>query len=228
MKKIRTVIVEDDLKISELHKRFTEKVEGFEVIGIANSLPNGEEMVDVLEPELVLLDLFFPEGNGMQLLKKMREKGKSVDVILITAAKEVGSLQEALRGGAFDYLVKPVIFDRFKASLEKFRTYRTELMKNSVLEQQMIDRLIHPASEAPDEGGLPKGIDPITLRKICAVFEEEGADGYSAEDVGRKINASRNTARRYLEYLLASGFLYADIDYGTVGRPERIFRRMTI
>ncbi|MCD8566865.1 MAG: hypothetical protein LRY50_00330 [Geovibrio sp.] len=41
-----------------------------------------------------------------------------MDVILITAAKEVGSLQEALRGGAFDYLVKPVIFDRFKASLE--------------------------------------------------------------------------------------------------------------
>ncbi|MCD8566864.1 MAG: response regulator [Geovibrio sp.] len=70
MKKIRTVIVEDDIKISELHKRFTEKVEGFEVIGIANSLPDGEEMVDVLEPELVLLDLFFPEGNGMQLLKK--------------------------------------------------------------------------------------------------------------------------------------------------------------
>ncbi len=140
----------------------------------------------------------------------------------------MGSLQEALRGGAFDYLVKPVIFDRFKASLEKFRTYRTELMKNSVLEQQMIDRLIHPVSEAQDENSLPKGIDPITLKKICAVFEEEGADGFSAEDVGRKINASRNTARRYLEYLLASGFLYADIDYGTVGRPERIFRRMSI
>ncbi len=63
MKRIRTVIVEDDIKISELHKRFTEKVEGFEVIGIANSLPDGEEMVDVLEPELVLLDLFFPEGR---------------------------------------------------------------------------------------------------------------------------------------------------------------------
>lgn len=228
MKRIRTVIVEDDLKISELHKRFTEKVEGFEVVGIANSLADGEEMVDLLEPELVLLDLFFPEGNGMQLLKNMRAKGKSVDVILITAAKEVSSLQEALRGGAFDYLVKPVIFDRFKASLEKFRTYSTELTRNAVLEQQMIDKLIHPASETQDEGGLPKGIDPITLRKICAVFDESGADGFSAEEVGKKINASRNTARRYLEYLLASGFLYADIDYGTVGRPERIFRKMSI
>jgi len=228
MKRIRTVIVEDDLKISELHKRFTEKVEGFEVVGIANSLADGEEMVDLLEPELVLLDLFFPEGNGMQLLRNMRAKGKSVDVILITAAKEVSSLQEALRGGAFDYLVKPVIFDRFKASLEKFRTYSTELTRNAVLEQQMIDKLIHPASETPDEGGLPKGIDPITLRKICAVFDESGADGFSAEEVGKKINASRNTARRYLEYLLASGFLYADIDYGTVGRPERIFRKMSI
>lgn len=226
MKSIRVVIVEDDIKISDLHRRFTEKVEGFEVVGIANTLADGEEMVDILEPELVLLDLFFPEGSGMSLLWNMRQKGKSVDIILITAAKEVNTLQEALRGGAFDYIVKPVIFDRFKASLEKFKTYRLEVSRNAVLEQQMIDQLIHtPRTDTIDETSVPKGIDPITLKKICAVFEEDTEKGYSAEEVGKKIKASRNTARRYLEYLLTSGFLYADIDYGTVGRPERIFYR---
>lgn len=224
MNKIRTVIVEDDIKISDLHRRFTEKVEGFEVVGIANSLEDGEAMVDILEPELVLLDLFFPEGSGMNLLKNLRQKGKSVDIILITAAKEVNTLQEALRGGAFDYIVKPVIFERFKSSLEKFAAYRLELSRNSVMEQQMIDQFIH-RSDPAEETSPPKGIDPITLKKICAVFEENKKSGFSAEDVGKKIKASRNTARRYLEYLLSSGFLYADIDYGTVGRPERIFYR---
>ncbi len=226
MKTIKTVIVEDDIKISELHRRFTEKVSGFEVVGIANTLKDGEEMVEILEPELVLLDLFFPEGSGMDLLWNMRKKGISVDIILITASKDVNTLQEALRGGAFDYIVKPVIFDRFKSSLEKFYSYRTELSRHSVVEQQMIDQIIHsPRHETADEAGVPKGIDPITLRKICAVFDDNSGKGFSAEEMGTMIKASRNTARRYLEYLLSSGYLYADIDYGTVGRPERVFYR---
>ena len=225
MNTIRTLIIEDDIKISELHRRFLEKVGGFEIIGIANSLADGEYMIENLDPELVLLDLFFPDGNGIDFLKKTRQQGKSVDFILITAAKEAHLLQDALRGGIFDYIVKPVIFDRFKASLEKFRNFRHELTRCTILEQQVIDNIIHPAAEAAEAADSPKGIDPITLKKVCGVFENTDGKGFSAEEVGKIIGASRNTARRYLEYLLSSGFLYADIDYGTVGRPERIFYR---
>jgi len=225
MKKIRVLIVEDDIKISELHKRFTEKVEGFSVEGIANTIQDALDMADILEPDLVLLDLFFPEGNGMQFLWDVRKTGKSIDIILITAAKEAHSVQEALRGGAFDYIVKPVIFDRFKTALEKYREYRIELEQNPIFEQANIDHLIRShSSENYEESGLPKGIDPITLKKIYTVFEDRG-EGVSADEVGKKIGASRNTARRYLEYLVSVGYLFADIDYGAVGRPERKFHR---
>jgi response regulator of citrate/malate metabolism len=53
---------------------------------------------------------------------------------------------------------------------------------------------------------------------------EKAQEALSAEEVGKLIGASRNTARRYLDYLTSNGFVEVDIDYGTVGRPEKRFR----
>jgi len=224
---IRVLIVEDDLRISELHRRFTEKTEGFEVVGIANTLADAAEMAEVLAPDLVLLDLFFPEGSGMELLRRLRAGDAPTDVILITAAREMASLQEALRGGVFDYIIKPVFFPRFQEALLKYREYAARMRSGGTLEQQDVDRLLraHPAHEA-EEAQLPKGIDPLTLRKVRQVFESAEVRDLNAEEVGERIGVTRSTARRYLEQLIAEGFLAADLLYGVVGRPERrYFRR---
>lgn len=224
---IRVLIVEDDLRISELHRRFTEKTESFEVVGIANTLADAEEMAEVLAPDLVLLDLFFPEGNGMELLRRLRAGAAPTDVILITAAREMATLQEALRGGVFDYIIKPVFFPRFQEALLKFREYATRIHSGGTLEQQDVDRLLraHPTHEI-EEATLPKGIDPLTLRKVRQVFESMEVRDLNAEEVGERIGVTRSTARRYLEQLIAEGFLAADLLYGVVGRPERrYFRR---
>lgn len=49
----------------------------------------------------------------------------------------------------------------------------------------------------------------------------------SAEDLGEKVGASRNTARRYLEYLAETGIVDVTIDYGKIGRPEKKFILMS-
>jgi len=224
---IRLLIVEDDQRISELHRRFVEKTPGFEVVGVANTLEAAFEMVELLAPELILLDLFFPEGSGMDLLRALRAGDRRIDAILITAAREVGALQEALHGGVFDYLVKPVYFDRFQESLHKYRDYFGRLQSGGSLEQQEIDRLFHPqaASESPART-LPKGIDPLTLTKIRQVFDDPAITNLNADEVGKQVGVSRITARRYLEFLIGEGVLTADLLYGAVGRPERrYFRR---
>jgi len=224
---IRLLIVEDDQRISELHRRFVEKTPGFVVEGVANTLEQAFEMVELLEPELILLDLFFPEGSGMELLRAIRAGERRIDVILITAAREVSALQEALHGGVFDYLVKPVYFDRFQEALGKYRDYYGQLQTGGTLEQQDIDRLFHPqtSGEGPVRT-LPKGIDALTLGKVRQVFEAAEVKDLSADEVGRQIGVSRITARRYLEFLIGEGFLAADLLYGAVGRPERrYFRR---
>lgn len=216
------LIVEDDPKIAEIHRHFTEKVPGFQVAGIAGSLEDAEKMSGLLEPDLILLDLYFPEGRGTEILWKLRARQQATDVILITAAKELDPLQEAMRGGVFDYILKPVMFPRFQEALERFREHRHNLQSDTSLDQQDIDRLLHPYKESkPGEPSLPKGVDPLTLKKVRAVFDQSHPEGFSAEEVGNRIGTSRTTARRYLEYLTASGQLSAELMYGAVGRPER-------
>ena len=67
---------------------------------------------------------------------------------------------------------------------------------------------------------LPKGIDALTLEKVLGVFSEKEKP-LSAEEVGDILGASRTTARRYLEYLVSTEKLKAEVSYGSVGRPER-------
>ncbi|QJT08741.1 response regulator [Oceanidesulfovibrio marinus] len=223
MKEIRVLIVEDDPRIADLHRRFTERVEGFAVAGIAEGLSDAMDMVDSLQPDLVLLDLYFPEGTSMDLLHHIRGQGMETDVIYITAAKEVAPLRQAMRGGVFDYIIKPVIASRFHESLEKYRWYRSRLSHMDVVEQCTVDSL-RPAAKNIGEGkeDLPKGIDALTLEKICAVFHSKDASaGLSAEDVAARVGVSRSTSRRYLEYLVSVDFLVPDVVYGSVGRPER-------
>ena len=219
---LKVLIVEDDPKIAEIHRYFTEKVVDFNVCGIANSLDDAEKMSELLEPDLILLDLYFPEGLGTDILWKIRARHQGTDVILITAAKELETLQDAIRGGVFDYILKPVMFPRFKEALERFKEYRERMTKNATLDQNEIDRLLHPYKDSsPGEPSYPKGIDPLTLKTISTVFTRHHPDGFSAEEVGQLIGASRTTARRYLEYLTANGHLSAELIYGAVGRPER-------
>ena len=216
------LIVEDDPKIAEIHRHFTEKVAGFSVCGIADTLEDAEKMAHLLEPDLVLLDLYFPEGLGTEILWKIRARRQATDIILITAAKELDPLQEAIRGGVFDYIIKPVMFPRFQEALERFSKHRQQLQTETTLNQQDVDRLLHPyKGSSPGETEYPKGIDPLTLKKVRAVFTQSPPEGLSADEVGQLIGASRTTARRYLEYLTAGGQLTAELIYGAVGRPER-------
>ncbi len=223
---VRVLVVEDDLRISDLHRRFIEKLDDFEVVGIANRIADAEEMLEVLQPDLVLLDLFFPEGNGMDLLRHIRAGEQPCDVILITAAREMASLQEALRRGVFDYIIKPVSLPRFEEALQKFLDYFSRSRSGGTLDQRDVDRLLHPKLASEDgSGAIPKGIDPLTLAKVRQVFDDPQVKDLNAQAVGQAVGISRSTARRYLEFLASEGFLQADLIYGVVGRPERRYLR---
>ena len=225
---LKILIAEDDPQIAEIQRRFVERIDGFEVIGISHSTQDAQDMLDVFQPDLVLLDIHFPDGSGLDLLKTLRSSDAQTDVIMITAAKEVDSLSEALRLGVFDYVLKPLVFDRLSGALNQYLSHKTTLSNQaSELSQQDVDQLLSRHRESKNSSitleALPKGIDQITLDKILSVFKES-KEALSAEQVGEKIGSSRTTARRYLEYLVGQERLNADISYGTVGRPERRYK----
>ncbi|WP_415881672.1 response regulator [Neptuniibacter sp. QD34_54] len=232
MSDIRVVIAEDDQQIAEIQKRFLERISGFELVGIAHGLEEAEDLVEVLQPELLLLDIQFPTGTGLDLLRKLRSGNQGTDVILITAAKEVETLREALRGGVFDYILKPLVFDRLQETLENYQLHLKKLQAMELLAQSDVDTVLPRSSGQSSSlstvtgvARLPKGIDGITLDKVRNVFCAVNTP-LNAEEVGGEIGASRTTARRYLEFLVSTNELSAEVNYGSVGRPERRYAQI--
>jgi two-component system CitB family response regulator len=228
MNPIRTIIAEDDPRIAEIQHRFVEKLDAFEAIGLAHSLEDCREMIDILEPDLVLLDIHFPDGNGLDFLKSLRDENRNIDVILVTAARDVESVKSAMHGGVFDYIVKPLEFSRMRDSLSRYRDHFERLNALDTVQQSDIDGLL-PRTKTDNPANrpaslLPKGIDALTLNKVRELFQSL-PDSRGAEMVGQNIGISRTTARRYLEYLVSTNELVVDVSYGGVGRPERHYCR---
>ncbi|MDF2791895.1 MAG: two-component system response regulator [Neobacillus sp.] len=225
---IEVLIVEDDLRIAEIQKRFLEQIEGFQAVGIAASYLEAKTLIDILQPDLLLLDVYFPDMNGIDLLKETKQQSKQMDVIMITATKEIHRVQEAISIGVFDYIIKPVVFDRFRQSLLRYKEYHGNLIQlgrdNTHVTQQQVDKLLRKEADGAgnEKSNLPKGIDPLTLEKVMEVLGKVEY-GLTAEIVAKEIGVSRTTARRYLEHLVYNESIEADLSYGTVGRPERVY-----
>ena len=218
------LIIEDDFYIADITKQFVSKIAGFSVVG---TFRTGKEASDFLAtcdklPDLLFLDVFIPDVKGLELFWTIRKAYTEVDVIMMTAAKEVETIEETLRGGIFDYIVKPVDFSRIEKSLLRYKEQKKLLASKTKMEQEEIDKLTGLFSSRSDKDAsqLPKGIDRLTLEKVQAIFHSKKV-GLTAVEVGKHIGASRSTARRYLEYLTSIDELEAKLIYGEVGRPER-------
>jgi two-component system CitB family response regulator len=141
---------------------------------------------------------------------------------MVTAASEVDVVRHALRGGVFDYIVKPLTFDRFRESLVHYRNKLGQWEENDRLSKEAIESLWNrDRTSSSKEESLPKGIDPLTLEKIAKGLSKTNENGMTAEELSKVSGVSRSTARRYLEYLISQKKVYAELIYGNVGRPER-------
>lgn len=222
MDEIRVLIVEDDPMVAEINKNFTEAVEGFAVQGIAR---NGSEALSLLAArpvDLVILDIYLPEKNGIEVLADIRRQERPLDVIMITAADDSATVTAALRQGVVAYIAKPFKFERYRSVLEAYRNFRQKSQKKKTLGQEDIDRLFvtNPGEVLQD---TPKNFNAQTLSSILAYMTAQ-TNFQSAEEIAAGVGLSRVTARRYLEYLVEKRQVQRVMDYLTVGRPMHRFK----
>jgi DNA-binding response OmpR family regulator len=102
---MRILIVEDSEKVAALiAKRLRENLF---VVDPVKTVDEAMGALEVVEYDLVVLDLTLPDGNGVEVLRSLRKKGKSVPVLIETARDDVTPRVEALDQGADEYIVKP-------------------------------------------------------------------------------------------------------------------------
>lgn len=220
-KQIEILIIEDDKRISDIHRRFIEKLEGFQVIGAANTAEEAKDWILSFKPDLILLDVYLPDALGTDLLAIIQSHSPETDIIFITAAAESEIVKKAFRSGVADYILKPLTFEKFKESLLGYKSKREILAAEGSVEENLIKSLWNKTMTSPmSDITPPKGIDPITKEKVVDYIKKV-ENGITAESLGGAVGISRSTARRYLEYLASEKLVYAELIYGTVGRPER-------
>lgn len=220
---IRTLIIEDDFRVAEIHAAFVERLAGFVVVGTAHSAAEGVALTASLQPDLVLLDMYLPDRSGLDVLGELRSPERvPVDVIVITAAKDVDTLRAALQSGVTHYLVKPFAFESFRQRLTAYKALHERLAATGDVDQGDIDEIIRLLrTESPK--ALPKGLSPVTLEVIKSALHEAAGD-LSALEVAQRTGASRVTSRRYLDHLVKAGSVVVTMRYGFSGRPEHRYR----
>ena len=100
MERINVLIVEDDPMVLDIHKRFISSIEGFQISGTARNGSMAIKALDNKAIDLVILDIYMPVLDGIEVLKRICQTGKDVDIILITAAQEGNTVKEVVRYGA--------------------------------------------------------------------------------------------------------------------------------
>ncbi|EON73402.1 response regulator [Lysinibacillus sphaericus] len=225
---IHVLLIEDDPMVREVNRQFIEQIEGFSLVGYAGNGIEGIDKIKELKPELVFMDIFMPEQDGIITLGKIREEHLAVDVIAVTAANDMSTVQRILHLGVYDYIMKPFTFERIEQTLKNYQAYKVKITSMQDLTQHDVDHLmqqrIPERTSAPqvnqtieiDE--LPKGFNRATLDKVLA-YIQGSKEAVSAEEVSTYIGTARVTARRYLDFLEKQNLLKVDIQYGSVGRP---------
>ncbi|MTI71929.1 MAG: response regulator [Firmicutes bacterium] len=223
---IKVLIVEDDPMVTEINQRFLEKIEGFSLYKSVNSIEDAKEAILKGNPNLILLDIFFPQGRGIELLKWIRTNDLKSDVILITADKSMDTVEEAFRYGAIDYLIKPFVFNRFKEALLQYKNRLKNFENIEKVEQNIIDKYTLNKESNDETSDIKdiKGFSKHTYQKVLNYIKSMNNRAFSAQEIADKIGVSRITARRYLDYLERENKVILELEYGKVGRPKNKYR----
>lgn len=223
MAKIKILIVEDELLLAEMHAEYIKAYPACDKVWLAGNLAEARKMIEYMKPDLILLDNYLPDGKGIDLVHELLQERNSADIVFTTAASDMETVSEAIRLGVFDYLVKPIAYERLGQTLDRYIQRKSVLQGANKTNQSQIDDMFNTYARGESKEELPTGIDAITLDKVLALFAVPDAE-YTAESIAETIKLSRTTARRYLEYCLAQRKIEAEIEYGKVGRPQRIYR----
>ncbi|MGU8379335.1 response regulator [Clostridium perfringens] len=213
----KILIVEDDPMVALINKRFLENMGFRDILG---PVQTEEEIIKVLDKEeidLILLDVYLPKKNGIDILKSLRYKKYLTDVIMITAANSVEEVKRAFAYGVTDYLVKPFEFERFEEAINKYKQKNNLLNKREALSQQDIDVISKSLEEKIE---LPKGLNQKTLDRIMEFLKENQGKVWTLREIAYELKISNVTIKKYMDYLEDVKKVNVTLTSGNVGRPE--------
>lgn len=196
---------------------------------------NGRQALDLLEagdldPDVVLMDIRMPIMTGLQALPRVRELVPMSPVIMLTAFGDLDTGLDAMKKGAFDYLVKPSSLDRIRETIEKALGYRAILQEKAReerrKEQYRLDLERRVESTYQELGSIYGRLREMNLQTAHALAEAvEAKDRYTKGHcervrwISERIGHFLGLADDEIEQLEYAALLH---DIGKIGIPDSI------
>ncbi len=192
MSKISILLVDDHAVVREGVRMLLTSQPDIDVIGEASGSKEGRAKAEELGPDIVLIDISMPDGNGAKVAQELQQSIPETRVIFLTRHDDQGYLQQAMRAGAKGYVLKKA------APYELLNAIRTvadgQIYVDPSLAGEYMGRLNKPAAEPPS--GVMRALSPREEQVLRLI-----ALGYSNQEIAGQLGVSVKT----VEYQRARG-----------------------
>src|ERR671926_224389 len=219
----RLLIADDDVAVRSVLSEFLSADYDCEAVGSAEE---ALALLEACEFQLVLSDIAMPGMSGLELIPRVKQHAPDALVIVVSGSQEIESAVEALRAGAFDYLVKPFDLEHLQFAVRRALEHQRLLAAKRSYETYL-ERMIEQRTEELD-GALRscESAYRMTLKALVAALETRDSEthGHSERVVNFSLRLGREMGldkeqMRSLEF----GSLLHDI--GKIGVPDAILRK---
>ena len=185
----RTILITEDEDIIRTTLGEFLTAEGFEVT-MASTCEEALEVSRERDFEVAICDVQLPDGDGVQLMRRLQKINNGLFTLIITAYATVENAVEAFTAGAFDYLTKPVLFDDLRNKLNRLYQFRDLYLENQKLRKELAR-----GDQFSDIIGTSKALEEVqsTIRKVAVTNSNVllvGETGTGKELFARAVHAA--------------------------------------
>jgi two-component system LytT family response regulator len=216
MKLIRAVVIDDEFYNRDLIMKLVLKIsENFEIIGIAENIEEGFELINLLKPDVVFLDIKMPGGSGFDLLRKF--ENPDFEIVFITGFDEYAI--KAFDFNALDYILKPIDTSKLKSTLNKVsaRVYNKQLLSGNIKQALQSYNTNNIISKIPVH--FQDKVYLLDIDQIISIQTEDGYTSFKACSHANKLISSKQLSDfafiidDYLNFLKLSKSVYINLNY---------------
>jgi DNA-binding NarL/FixJ family response regulator len=194
---LRVMLVDDHALVrSAVRQALT--APGVEVVGEGSSADDALDMAPQLRPDVLLLDINLPDGDGLRVLRELRPRLPETKIVMLTVSTDRRDLMDAILAGAAGFLTKDLSPDALLRSVLGLR--RGDLPMSRAMAAEVVRSLAGKAPAARREGGTSNALDALSVRERDVL--RHLAEGHTDREIGEQLGISPRTVETHVGSIL--------------------------